>query len=82
MTDTALLKSLLVLKHITVAQLAKMVGMSTASMSYKINNRRDFSIQEVDAIRRALGLNAEERDAIFFADKVDLEATNNEVENG
>lgn len=71
MTDTKLLKAKLLLKDMTIESLAKAIGMSCAALSYKINNRRDFSISEVAKIRNVLGLNPEECDRIFFAGSVD-----------
>lgn len=71
MTNTTLLKSVMVLRGFTIKSLARVVGMSTSSMSYKINNHRDFSISEVAAIKEAMNLSASERDEIFFATNLD-----------
>lgn len=71
MTDIQMLKATLILKKITQDKLADLIGMSKASLSYKINNRRDFTISEAVKIQKVLGLTNEERDAIFFAKDVD-----------
>lgn len=70
MTDTNLLKSVLMKNGITSEQLADRIGVSRATMSYKMNNKRDFTSQEIKAIVRILALEVEEMNAIFFADNV------------
>ena len=75
MTNILLLKAKLMELGLTQDQLAEMIGISKASLSYKINNRRDFTISETLKIQKALGLTREERDQIFFAKDVDLGST-------
>lgn len=72
MTDTKKLKAMLALKEFTLEKLAEALGVTIATLSYKINNLRQFKITEVQAIKELLDLTPEERDAIFFADNVDL----------
>lgn len=71
MTDTNKLKAALALKGMTAGDLADMIGMSRQSISYKMNNIREFKVKEIIAISEALNLTLEEKEAIFFADKVD-----------
>lgn len=71
MTDTNKLKAALALKGMTAGDLADMIGMSRQSISYKMNNIREFRVKEIIAISEALNLTLEEKEAIFFADKVD-----------
>lgn len=75
MTDTALLRSYMALRKITTQELAKIIGMSVASLSYKMNNIREFKQSEILAIQVALDLTDEQRDSIFFTLKVDKTST-------
>lgn len=71
MTDTNKLKAAIALKGMTAGDLADKIGMSRQSISYKMNNIREFRVKEIIAISDALNLTLEEKEAIFFADKVD-----------
>lgn len=71
MTDTKRFKSILVAKGLTLEKLAKMVGLSNASLSYKVNNIRQFKIAEISAITKILNLSPKERDEIFFSENVE-----------
>ena len=71
MTDTRKLKAVMALKGITGYDLAKSIGISRASFSYKINNLREFRAKEIQAISEALKLSLEDKEQIFFADMVD-----------
>lgn len=75
MTDTALLRSYMALRKINTQELAKMIGMSVASLSYKINNIREFKQSEISAIQVALDLTDEQRDSVFFTLTVDKTST-------
>lgn len=70
MTDTKKLKSMMTLRGYTIEKLANAIGLTTATMSYKINNLRQFKTAEVQAIKKILDLTSEERDEIFFAENV------------
>ena len=54
------------LRKVNTQELAKMIGMSVASLSYKINNIREFKQSEILAIQVALDLTDEQRDSIFL----------------
>lgn len=71
MTDTLTLKSILLLKGYTIENIAKEMGLSATSMSYKINNRVEFKSSEIKRMQAILGLSNKQRDAIFFAANVD-----------
>ncbi|WP_317300906.1 helix-turn-helix transcriptional regulator [Allobaculum stercoricanis] len=71
MTDTKRFKAMMALKGYTLECLAKELGLSIATLSYKINNIRQFKVNEIKAIQIIWNLTPEERDAIFFADEVD-----------
>lgn len=71
MTDTKFFKSLLVAKGITLNQLAELTGISLTSLSYKVNNHRQFTAREISVIQKALKLTNNERDNIFFTCSVE-----------
>lgn len=71
MTNTLEFKAMLVRKGLTLKKLSEEVGISSTSLSYKINNRRDFMSREIVAISKALNLTSYERDKIFFKEIVD-----------
>ena len=50
----------------TAYKLAEDIKLSRQSMSYKINGKREFNVDEINAISGLLNLTLEERDAIFF----------------
>lgn len=66
MTDTLAFKAYLVRRGYTVQALADELGIAPCSLSYKLNNRREFKPSEIVAIKRILNMTSEERDAIFF----------------
>ena len=75
MTDTLKLKALLVSKGITLNDLSDLIGLSVTSLSYKINNKREFKSAEIKAFQNAIGISNEERDAIFFGNDVEDKST-------
>ncbi|MFV0553053.1 MAG: helix-turn-helix domain-containing protein [Anaerorhabdus sp.] len=76
MTNTALFKSTLVLKGITMKDLAKKIGMSYPTLSYKINNLREFSTNEAKKVQKALEIDNDLCLQIFFEDDVEKKSTN------
>lgn len=65
MTATKKLKSKMVEAGITQAELAKILGISAQSMNYKINNKSEFKVSEIEAVAAALKI--ENKDEYFFA---------------
>lgn len=61
------LKAEMVLNNITGEELAKKCGMSSASWYNKINGRNEFTLGEVNTIKKVLRLNKDRTHAIFFA---------------
>ena len=75
MTDTLAFRAYLMKRGYTVHSLAEALGIADCSLSYKMNNKREFKPSEIVAIKRILGMSSEERDAIFFAENVDKTST-------
>lgn len=75
MTNLTEFKVALLRKGMTAEQLADSIGMSRASLSYKMNSRREFTQSEIKQICEILDLAQDERDRIFFGDTVDSEST-------
>lgn len=55
----------------TMAELADDIGISPASLSYKVNNSREFTASEIKAISDVLNLTDSDRNMIFFAETVE-----------
>ena len=73
MTNTNLLKGRIMAKGFTVKKMAEAIGISHTSMSYKINNRREFTVSEIQKICDKLEIT--NKDPYFFNQKVDGMAT-------
>ena len=72
MTNTAALNDLIRESGLKRSYIAKCLGISTTTLSYKINNRRAFTAREIDIMCKVLGIDSlEQRFAIFFADEVE-----------
>lgn len=56
MTDTNKLKAKIVESGLTQAKVAKMLGISCQSLSYKINNKVDFKATEINNLCGILGI--------------------------
>ena len=61
---------------IPIATIANKMGLSRQSLYLKLNGRREFKTSEMLKICEILRLTIEERNHIFFADKVDKSANN------
>ena len=72
MTDRTEFKVALIRANMTMEDLANAIGMSAASLSYKVNNHREFTSSEIKAICEVLAIDdLKEREKIFFANEVD-----------
>lgn len=71
MTDTLEFKSIMVKRGLTLKKLSNLIGISDTTLSYKINNKREFTSSEIEALREVLDLTEEERNRIFFVNNVD-----------
>lgn len=66
MTDTARLRTLIEEKGLKLKYIAQALGISSYTLSMKIENDREFKVSEVDALSNLLGLSLIEKDEIFF----------------
>lgn len=66
MVNSKLLKSLFLLRGYTLQKMADKIGVSYATLSYKINNKREFTSSEILAIKKALKLSDEQITEIFL----------------
>ncbi len=66
MTNKPMLLAKMALNGYTAYKLAEDIKLSRQSMSYKINGKREFNVNEINAISGLLNLTLEERDEIFF----------------
>lgn len=75
MTDINKLKAAIVRNGMTAYSLAEAIGISKQSLSYKMNNKRDFRAPEIDSIVKVLNLTPDEIADIFFTQRVDKSST-------
>ncbi len=66
MTNTFKLKGCIVANRLTLEQLSKLMSLSQTTLSYKINNKREFKSSEIKKLQDILNLSDNERDDIFF----------------
>ena len=71
MTDTKEFKVALIRNGITAGELADKVNLSRQSLSYKMNNIREFTSSEIAKICEVLDLDIAEKERIFFGNTVD-----------
>lgn|GEM_PF-763167 len=64
MTDTIVLKQILIGNNLTQAQAAKMLGISVQSFNMKINNKREFTVSEITKMIKIFRI--KDPMAIFF----------------
>lgn len=71
MTDTNLLKKKITDSGKTITFLSKSLGISRQALYEKINSRTGFYTDEMAKLSDELNLTMEEREQIFFTEKVD-----------
>ena len=69
MTDTLKLKAAIMESGFNQEQLAEMLGMTVATMNYKVNNKSEFKASEIKKLCEILKIT--DVNTIFFADKVE-----------
>lgn len=67
-TNTALLKSIMILKSDTVQALALSLGVNRQNISAKLNGKRDFKQSEINSIISRYELSDPQIRAVFFDD--------------
>lgn len=72
MTNTKKLRALILERGFIQEQIAAHLGITTASLNYKINNKREFKASEIHALIELLEIKDEDVNGIFFALDVDL----------
>ena len=72
MTNTKKLRALILERGFIQEQVAAHLGITTASLNYKINNKREFKASEIHALIELLEIKDEDVNGIFFALGVDL----------
>lgn len=75
MVNYAKLKGLMAERGLTVVSLSHMLGVSRQAASEKVNGKTKITLTEAQTIAKALHMDKEERDAIFFNDFVKSKAT-------
>ena len=75
MIDYPKLKGLMAERGLTVVQLAHILGVSRQTASDKVNGNTKITLTEAQTIAKALHMDKEERDSIFFKNFVKQEAT-------
>ena len=71
MTDTLKLKAKIMEKGMNIQSLSKEMQLSANALSNKINNKKDFKVSEIWAIKDLFQLSNNDIISIFFAEKVD-----------
>lgn len=72
MTNTKKLRALILECGLTQEQVAAHLGITPASLNYKINNKREFKASEIKALVELLNIPNEDVTGIFFTREVDL----------
>lgn len=75
MINHAKLKGLMAERGLTVVELSHMLGVSRQSASDKVNGKAKISLTDAQTIAKALHMDKEERDLVFFNELVKSEAT-------
>lgn len=76
MTDTEKLRARIAKSGFKRSHIAAALGISTAALAQKIDNRREFKASEIDTLCKLLNITSlKEKESIFFAEKVAILAT-------
>lgn len=65
---------------LTQEQVAKILGVTTTTLNYKIHNKYEFKTSEIKTLIDLLNIKKEDIDKIFFANDVDLGSTIDKAE--
>lgn len=72
MTNTKKLRALILERGLTQEQVAANLRITSASLNYKINNKREFKASEIKALVELLNIPDGDVSMIFFTPDVDL----------
>ena len=75
MTNTLLLEERINESGYKKSFIASKIGKSAYALSLKIKNKTEFKASEINILCDILGIDAQDRMAIFFAQEVDLKST-------
>ena len=67
MTDTTYLKVKMTIKGVTNRELARILGISECNFSRKLNNRTNWSVDQIKTVSKYLNLSDKELGKIFFS---------------
>ena len=70
MVNETELRVAMIRKCMNMDELADAINISRSSLSYKMNNHREFTHGEIVRITEVLDLSTEARDRIFFGNEV------------
>lgn len=70
MVNETELRVAMIRKNMNMEELADAINISRTSLSYKMNNHREFTHGEIILITDVLDLSPEARDRIFFGEQV------------
>lgn len=71
MTNSELLKEKIEESGMTMVAIAKKTGIKRETLYNKLSGKSEFTASEIVAMSKVLRLSVEEREAIFFAAKVE-----------
>lgn len=75
MTDVALLEKFIDESGYRLDFIARKMGLTYQGLRNKMTGKSEFKTREVTILSNLLGLTSEQRDRIFFAQKVDCKST-------
>lgn len=75
MTDTTTLRSIIANSGLKYKAIAEIMGLTPYSLQMKIDNETEFKASEIDTLANTLGMDMQQRDAIFFCKKVEFNYT-------
>ena len=71
MTNTALLEQYIEKSGYKKSFIAEQLGITAYGLALKINNKSEFKASEMTILCKLLKINAKDKEAIFFAKRVD-----------
>lgn len=71
MTNTTMLEQYIENSGYKKSFIAQQIGLTAYSLSRKINNKSEFKAREITALCEILKITAKDKEAIFFANRVD-----------